>query len=111
MCAHVREPQRLRLVDQHPEDPAATREIPDRAMRLLVDALGDELLEQLSPLVEHADRRIPRAGEFLRYLQQAVEDHIRVQLGEQRAPDVEQAAEPRFVHAPTIPPAVLASKR
>ena len=53
-------------MDQHPENAATAGEVTDRAMRLLVDALREELLEQLAPLVEHSDRGVPGASELLR---------------------------------------------
>ena len=39
MVADVLEPQRPRILDQQPEDAAPAREVPDRPVRVRVDAL------------------------------------------------------------------------
>ena len=98
MRADVGEAQRLRLVDQHAEHAPAVGQIPDRAVRLLVDALGDELLEQLPPLVEDADRGVASAGQLLGDLEQPVEHDVGLELLEEGPPDVEEPPEPGFVH-------------
>ena len=66
--AHIAQAKRARIVDQHAEDSAPARQVADRAVGLLVDAACQEALELLAPLVEHADRRVPRSGELLRDL-------------------------------------------
>jgi hypothetical protein len=102
MGADVGEPQRLRVADQDPEEPAPVRQVADRPVGLLVDALRDELLERLAPLVEHADRGVASGGDLLGDVEQAVEEDVRVELGEQRTSDVQQPAKPRVVHAETV---------
>ena len=90
--ADVGQSQRLRVVDQHPEHAAPMREVADRAVRLLVDALGEELVEQLAPLVEHADRGVPRAGQLLGEVEQPIEHRVGIQLGHDGPPDVQETA-------------------
>ena len=98
MRADVGQPQRPRIVDQHTEHAAPAGQVADRSMRLLVDARGEEPLEQLAPLVEHADRRVARAGQLARDLEQLIEHDLRIELGDQRAPDGEQPAQPWLLH-------------
>ncbi|HWC27864.1 MAG TPA: hypothetical protein VG474_14840 [Solirubrobacteraceae bacterium] len=45
MLADARDPQRPRIVDQHPEDGAPAWQISDRAVRLGVDPARDEALQ------------------------------------------------------------------
>jgi len=97
--ADVVEAQRARVADQHAEDAAAAREVADAAVGLLVDARGEEALERLAPLVEHADRGVAGAGHVARRFEQALEDGVRVELGDQRAARVEQTSETALIHA------------
>ena len=60
-------------LDQHAEDAAAARQVADRALRLLVDAGGEEALELLAALVEHADRGVARAGHLAGDLEQLMQ--------------------------------------
>ena len=92
------QPQRLAIADQHAEDPAPARELADRPVRLLVDPRREEALEPLAALVEHADRRVAGARQLARDVEHAREDGLRIELGDQRAPDVEQPPEPPFIH-------------
>ena len=66
------------------------REIADRPVRLLVDPLGEELVEQLAPLVEDPDRGVPRSGELLCEVEESIENRVRIQLGHDGPPDVEE---------------------
>ena len=74
-----------------PSTPRPRGRSPIRAVRLLVDAGGQEALERLALGVEHAERRVARAGELARRLEQPLEDELDVQLRDERAPGVEQA--------------------
>ena len=56
MRADVVKPQRRRFLDQDAEDAAAAREVADRAVRLFVDADGEELFELGATLVEAVHR-------------------------------------------------------
>ena len=83
VVAEVLEPQRPRLLDQQPEDAATAGQVPDRAMRVRVDAGGDEALELLPALVEHAHGRVARAGDLARDVEQLLQDRLDVELGDQ----------------------------
>ena len=92
----VVQPQRLRLADQHPEDAAPARQVADLRAQVVVDAVGDELL-QLDPVrVDHAERRVASAGQLGRRLHEPVEQRVERQLrgdGESRR---EQRTQPPF---------------
>ena len=83
MRADVGEPQRPRVGDQHAEHAAPAREVADRAVRLRVDAGGQEALEPLAPLVQHADRGVARAGQLARDLEQPFEDGLGIEDGDE----------------------------
>ena len=99
MRADVVQPQRPRVGDQDAEHAAPAREVADRAVGLLVDPGGEEALELLAALVEHADRGVARAGELARDLEQPLEHRLGVEHGDERAADVDQASQAVFVHA------------
>ena len=101
--ADVGQPQRLRIPDQHPEHAAPVRQVADRAVRLLVDPLREELVEHLAALVEHPDRGVPRPRELLGELEQPVEHHVGIQLGHDGPRDVEEAPKAQLVHGSTLP--------
>ena len=87
----VGEPQRPRVLDQHAEHAVPARQVADLAVRVLVDPDGQEALELLAALVEDADRRVARAGQLTGDLEQPFEHRLGVELGDQRAPDVDQS--------------------
>ena len=97
VIADVLEPQRAGIVDQQSEDAPARRKVPDRPVRLGVDAGGDEALEVLPALVEDTDRRIARAGELARDIEELLQHGLDVERGDQGSPRVDQAAEAEFV--------------
>ena len=67
-------------------------------MRVLVDAGREEALEALAPLVEHADRRVARARQLARDLEQPLEHRLGVELGDQRPADVQQPPQAPLIH-------------
>ena len=100
--ADVGQSQRLRIPDQDPEHAAPVRQVADRAVRLLVDPLREELVEHLAALVEHPDRGVPRPRELLGELEQPVEHHVGIQLGHDGPRDVEEAPKAQLVHGSTL---------
>ena len=96
--AHVVQAQRMRVGDQHAEHAAPARGVADRPVGLLVDPGGDEALEPLAALVEHADRRVPGAGQLARDVEQPLQERLGVEHGDERAPDLDQPPEPVIVH-------------
>ena len=67
-------------------------------MRRLVDAPGEEPLELLAILVQHADRRVPGARQLDRHREKLVQDGFGVQLRDQRPADIEQPPRSHTVH-------------
>ena len=90
MRAHVGQPQRPRVGDQHAEHAAAVRQVADLRGGSPRRCRGEEPLEALPPLVEHADRRVARAGHLARRLQQALEHGLGLELRDQRPARLEQ---------------------
>ena len=71
---------------------------PIGAMRRVVDAGGDEALELLPALVEHAHGRIARAGHLARDVEELPQDRLDVELGDQKpSPRIDQATEAGLV--------------
>ena len=70
-------------------------------MRLGVDAAGDEALELVAILVEDPERRIGGTRQLPGRLEHEVENHLEIELRNQRAPDVDQALEPLLVQPRT----------
>ena len=52
------QPQRLRLADQHAEDAPSARQRADLRAQVVVDPVGDELLELRAARVDHPERRV-----------------------------------------------------
>ena len=80
VLGHVRQTQRLRVTDQLAKDAVATREGADRAACLVVESNGEEALELRLALVENAQRRVARGGQFACRLQHLVENRFEVEL-------------------------------
>ncbi len=99
MRADVRQPQRARIGDQHAEHAAAARQVADRAVRVLVDAGGEEALELLTALVEHADRGVASARQLASDFEQSLEHGLRVELGDERAAHLHQPCQAVLIHA------------
>jgi hypothetical protein len=93
VLAEVREAQRPRLLDEQAEDPAPAWQVADGAVGSRVHAAGEELRELAPALVEDAERGVPRAGEFARGLEHAVEHDVEVQLRQEAAADLDEADE------------------
>src|SRR6185437_16755890 len=61
-----------------------------------VDPDRQELLEAVAAVVEDAERRVPRAGEVPRGLEDGLEHRLEVEVRDERAPDLDQAAQMRL---------------
>ena len=83
MLADVGQPQRLRVLNQHPEHAAPARKVADRTVGGGVDPDREEALELPPRVVEHAERRIPGTGDLASLLEDAVEHRLGVVLGNQ----------------------------
>ena len=83
------------MFDQRAEHPPATRQIADRAVGLLVDSNGQELLKLRAILVEDPDRGVARSGDLPCRLKDTIEHSLLVKLGDERLPNIEQLSMPR----------------
>ena len=97
MLRHVGQAQRLGVSNQLPEHPGATRQRTDEPPRVLVDPQEDEALELLLALVENAERGIARACELAGGLEHMAQHGLHVEVGNERASDVEELAQLLFV--------------
>ena len=79
VLSDVREPQRLWVLDKRAKDPAATWEVADRAVSLLVHTGGQELLELCALLVEDPERGVLGARDLSRGLKYPVENDVEVE--------------------------------
>ena len=93
MAADLVEPQRPRVVDEHAEHAAPVRRVADRPPARVVEPAREEARQPLALRVEHPDRRIVRARELPRGVEQPVQHGVEVDLGDERAARVEQARE------------------
>ena len=91
------QPERLRVVDQDAENPAAVREVADPLVGLLVDAHGQETLERPTGRIDHAERRVSRPRQLCRGLDDPLQKRVERELGRDRDAGVDQPA-PAGVH-------------
>ena len=94
ILAEIGQPQRLCVADQHPQDAAPTREVADQSAALIVDPGRDELAEFGAGVVEHAESRIPRAGERAGGIDDAAQHLIHLQAACHSKPGLEQCLQP-----------------
>ena len=93
--------ERLRLSDDDAEKPAPDRLVADRRPRLVVHAGRQEPLEDACPRrVDDAERRVPRAGELRRSLDDPLEKGVERELGAQRDARVDEESQ-TVLHRPT----------
>jgi hypothetical protein len=76
MAVDIHRPQRHRVRDQLPEQAAPPGQGPDLAPRGLVDAQREEPRQLAAGLIEHPERRMPRAGQLPARLEHSLEHHI-----------------------------------
>ena len=93
MVADPLEAKRLGISDQLTEDPVTAWQGADARSGRLVDADEQESLELLLFRIEDAQRRIARSGEIACHLEHLPQDGFEVELRNQSAPDLQQAAE------------------
>ena len=91
VLANVGQPQGTRVVDQYPEDAASARKVANRTLRGAIDPDREEAFELLTRLVEHAERRVPGAGDLAGFPEDPVEHRLSVVLGDQVSPDAQQS--------------------
>ncbi len=76
--------------------------LPIARSRRLVDAVGDEALQLVAVLVEHAERRVACPGQLAGDLEHAAEDDLGVELRHEAAADLDQLPQPRLVEGPAV---------
>ena len=104
MVADLGQAQRARLLDQQAEHAAPARQVADRPPRLLVDAVGDEALQFVAVLVEHAEGGVAGPGQLAGDLEHLLEDHLGVELGDEAATDVDQLPQTGLVQGAAVRP-------
>ena len=92
MAAHVGEPEGTGIGDQQAEHPATAREIADDAVRVRVDARGDEVGEVLACLVEDPDARRIARRELACDVEQPWKDPFQFAFRDDRSPCLDQSA-------------------
>ena len=88
-----------RVADQRAEDPRPCGQVADRACASRVDAGRDEALEPVAAPVDHAERRVTRAGELHRDLDDSLEQRVERQLRIDTDERFQQCAQPDFTWA------------
>jgi hypothetical protein len=104
MVADFGQAEWARLLDQQAEHTAATWQVADRAPRLLVDAVGDEALQFVAVLIEHAKGGVTGPSQVAGDLEHLLEDHLRVELGDEAAPNVDQLPQTGLVQGAAVRP-------
>lgn len=94
MGAHVGQPEWSWITNQHPENATTARPVADRSLLLLREPASDKALELATPFVEDPECRVPRSRNRARRLQQPVQQHIQIELGNQFRPDRDQLSQP-----------------
>ena len=99
--------QRVRVGDERAEDSAALGQVADRRPCGVVDAVGDEALEPRARPVDHAQRRVARAGQLGGQLGQPLKQAVEGELGSQGYPGLDEGAQPwltrrRRLHAGSV---------
>ena len=85
------QPERLGLVDQQPEDPAAAGQLADLGVLLGADAVHDEV-RQLAVGADHAQGAVLGTGELARRHHDPVEHVVHVEVGAHRDDGVQQGS-------------------
>ncbi len=70
------EPQRLRLVDEHAEDPPPARQVANGGSGLWIETSCHEALELRAARIDDPKGRVPGTGQFGRGLGEPLEKRI-----------------------------------
>ena len=90
MLCDIGEAQWPGVTDQLSEDASPPGKRTDHAAGFVVDAEEHEAFELLLVLVENPESRVARTGELARGLEDAAQHDLHVQLGHERASDLEE---------------------
>src|SRR5947209_529920 len=110
MSSDLREAQRTRILDQHPQDAAAARQIADGTVRVRVDPDREKALELAALLVEHAERRVARSRDSHRLVDDAAQHRLGIELGNERPTHLGKAADLVDIACGAHQPPVRASR-
>ena len=92
VLAKVGNAQWDRIEDQIAEHAAAAGPLADLRTRSIVDSRRDEYGEAVPGIVEHAERRVSRAGQLLRGLQHSIKRNLQPRLVDHELTGVRHAA-------------------
>ena len=98
------EAQRRGVLDQHPEDAAAARELADRRPVRLPDPEGDEALQLVAAPVDHAERRVARPRQLGGDPDQRLQDGVERQLRGDRDSGLDEPPPPLIAVHTAIQP-------
>ena len=73
VLADIREAQRLRMLDQRAENSSSAWLLPDRPVRSVIHACGQELLQRAVLVVQDPQSRVARPGDFTRCLEDTIQ--------------------------------------
>ena len=99
MRSHVRQSQRARIADQLAQDAVAPRQVADHASGVFVDAARQEAREQLTAVIEHAERRVARAGQLATRFDHALKDELQLGFLQYGVTQSDQGAEGGVLHS------------
>lgn len=91
MGADIGQAKRLRVMDEYAQDAVPLREVAYTRAGGPVDAEGEEPLEAVAAVVQHAQRGVASAGQVAGSLQHGVEHRLGVQIRYERATDLEES--------------------
>src|ERR1039457_24033 len=97
MLTDIGEAQRLRMLDQRAENPPSAWLHPDRPVRSVLPARGQELLQRAVLVVQDPQGRVARPGDFTRCLKDTIQQNPLVELRRQSPTHIEQATNPRLL--------------
>jgi hypothetical protein len=87
----------LRVADEGCRERRVRAAVADRAVHLRRRAQHDEALELVLVVIEHAERGVARARQIARLLEHPLKDRFQNEFGDDRAPDLQDAAKSAFV--------------
>jgi hypothetical protein len=93
MITDVREAQRPRVVHKSPEHATPARLLADPSRRVVVDARRDEARELGALRVQHAKRRVARAGQLHGRRENPRQHRVEIQVGDDHTPEFDQRAQ------------------
>jgi hypothetical protein len=94
----IRDPDRLRITDQHTQQTVAGRGVTESCPLFLGDTDRDEVLDPASVRCEDAEGSVARVREVGREVDDTSEDRIERELGREHHPRLDQSTLARVPH-------------